>query len=139
MLLLFSTGTLQGTNVPLASRVSSNCATHHGFPEESRRWLRLLHCIGAVVWSFMFRFCWTCRCIQRHVPCKFWKVCLGLGIFHRSIMGEIDLLGCRPAHRLSLICLLIELCSFCIVGIPAAVIWMLLWDPWIRFWKFWKF
>ena len=21
-----------------------------------------------------------------HVPCKFWKVCLGLGIFHRSIM-----------------------------------------------------
>ena len=31
-----------------------------------------------------------------HVPCKFWKVCLGLSIFHRSIMEEIDLLGCSP-------------------------------------------
>ena len=26
----FSTGTLQGTNVPRPTRVSSNCATHHG-------------------------------------------------------------------------------------------------------------
>ena len=60
----------------------------------SHRWLCYSDCIGVVVWSFMF--CWTCRFILGHVPCKFWKVCLGLSIFHRSIMEETDLLGCSP-------------------------------------------
>ena len=37
-----------------------------------------------------------------HVPCRFWKVCLGLNIFHRSIMEEIDLLGCSPRIKYSM-------------------------------------
>ena len=74
--------------------VSSNCATAPWLLEEGRRWLCYSICIGEVVWLFMF--CWTCRFILGHVPCKFWKVCLGLSIFHRSIMEEIDLLGCSP-------------------------------------------
>ena len=74
--------------------VSSNWSTAPWLLEEGRRWLCYSICIGEVVWLFMF--CWTCRFILGHVPCKFWKVCLGLSIFHRSIMEEIDLLGCSP-------------------------------------------
>ena len=60
-------------------------------PEESRRWLSYSICIGEVVWSFMFAV-ELAGSYLGHVPCKFWKVGLGLSIFHRSVMGEIDLL-----------------------------------------------
>ena len=88
--LLFSTGTLQGTNVPRLPRVSSKL---RNAPRLLRyhRWLCYSICIGEVVWSFMFAV-ELAGSYLGHVPCKFWKVCLGLSIFHRSIMGEIDLL-----------------------------------------------
>ena len=67
---------------------------HHGFPRNA---------VGDFVTPFVLEklfdyscFCWTCRFILGHVPCKFWKVCLGLSIFLRSIMEEIDLLRCSP-------------------------------------------
>ena len=63
-------------------------------PEESRRWLSYSICIGEVVWSFMFAV-ELAGSYLGHVPCKFWKVGLGLSIFHRSVMGEIDLLWPR--------------------------------------------
>ena len=56
---------------------------HHGFPEDSLRWLGYSICIGEL-------FDYSCSVelagsYLGHVPCKFWKVCLGLSIFHRSI------------------------------------------------------
>ena len=88
---VFPQAPFRATNVPRPTLVSSNCATAPWLSEECRRWLCYSICIGEVVWLFMF--CWTYRFILRACPYKFWKVCLGLSIFHRSIMEEIDLLG----------------------------------------------
>ena len=83
----FSTGTLQGTNVPRPTRVSSNCTTHNGF---------LRRAVGDFVTPFVLEKLFDHSCLllnlQVHTWGKFWKVCLGLSIFHRSVMGEIDLL-----------------------------------------------
>ena len=49
------------------------------------RWLSYSISIGVVVLSFMFTF-EIAGSYLGHVPCNFWKVCLGLSIFHRSIM-----------------------------------------------------
>ena len=84
-------------------------------PEESRRWLCYSMCIGEVVWSFMFAV-ELAGSYLGHVPCKFWKVCIGLSIFHRSIME-----GNWPALDVVHASVITDLfaywaCSFCIVG-----------------------
>ena len=70
--------------------------------------------------SLIILFCWTCRFILRACPYKFWKVCLGLSTFHRSVMGEIDLLGCSPRIGYHwFVCYWMLCCrasGFCIIG-----------------------
>ena len=95
--------------------VSSNCATAPWLPEGA---------VGDFVTPFVLErlfdyscFCWTCRFILGHVPCKFWKVCLGLSTFHRSIMEEIDLLGCSP-HIGYHWCVAWWACSALLLGCP---------------------
>ena len=100
--------------------VSSNCATAPRLPEEGRRWLCYSICIGEVVWLFMF--CWTYRFILRACPYKFWKDCLGLSIFHRSIREEIDLLGCSP-HIGYYWCVAWWACSALLFGVPCVQQW----------------
>ena len=77
---------------------------HHGFLKKAVGDFCYSICIGEVAW--LFTFCWTCRFILWSCPCKFWKVCLGLSIFHRSIMEGNWPAWMLSTHRLSLICLL---------------------------------
>ena len=79
------------------------------------RWLSYSISIGVVVWLFVFTV-ELAGSYLRHVPCKFWKVCLGVSIFHRSIME-----GNWPALDVVHASLITDLfadwaCSSCIVG-----------------------
>jgi len=99
-------------------------------PEESRRWLCYSMCIGEVVWSFMFAV-ELAGSYLGHVPCKFWKVCIGLSIFHRSIME-----GNWPALDVVHASVITDLFAYWALQflhcrIPAAVIWMLLWEVFV--------
>ena len=94
IVVVFPQAPFRATNVPEQASASPTAQLHHSSLRKAIGDFFYSICIGEVVWLFMF--CWTCRFILGHVPCKFWKVCLGLSIFHRSIMEETDLLGCSP-------------------------------------------
>jgi hypothetical protein len=103
LFVVFPRAPFRATNVPRPTLVSSNWTTAPWLPEEGRRWLCYSICIGEVVWLFMF--CRTCRFIRRACPYKFWKVCLGLSVFHKPIIGGNWPAWMLSMHRLSLICL----------------------------------
>ena len=74
----------------------------------------------------------NCRFILTYAPASSGKFVLDFSIFHRSIMGRIDLLGCSPHISYHwFVCYWMLCCrslGFLHYRIPAAVIWMLLWE-----------
>ena len=128
----FSTGTLQGDECSRTGlcRYHPTAQLHHGFPEDGRRWLGYSICIGEL-------FDYSCSVelagsYLGHVPCKFWKVCLGLKYLPQiNYGGKLTCLGCSPRIGYHWFGVLVKwACSFCVSGSQHqwSVIWMLLWE-----------
>ena len=100
---------------------------HHGFLRKT---------VGDCVTPYVLESCLIIHVllnlqVHRHVPCRFWKDCLGLNIFHRSIMGKLTCFGCSPHIGYHWFGVLLKwACSFCVSGSQhqCSVIWMLLWE-----------
>ena len=75
--------------------VSSNCATAPWLPEEA---------VGDFVTPFVLERLFDHSCsvelagsYLEHVPCKFWKVCLGLKYLPQiNYGGKLTCFGCSP-------------------------------------------
>jgi len=128
----FSTGTLQGDECSRTGlcRYHPTAQLHHGFPEDSLRWLGYSICIGEL-------FDYSCSVelagsYLGHVPCKFWKVCLGLKYLPQiNYGGKLTCIGCSPCIGYHWFGVLVKwACSFCMSGSQHqwSVIWMLLWE-----------
>ena len=111
----FSTGTLQGNKCSPTGlcRYHPTAQLHHGFPEDGRRWLGYSICIGEL-------FDYSCSVelagsYLGHVPCKFWKVCLGLKYLPQiNYGGKLTCLGCSPRIGYHWFGVLVKwACSFC--------------------------
>ena len=129
----FSTGTLQGDECSRTGlcRYHPTAQLHLGSLREP--WVTLLlhlywrgcfliiHVSGELAGSYL-----------EHVPCKFWKVCLGLKYLPQiNYGGKLTCLGCSPRIGYHWFGVLVKwACSFCVKESQHqwSVIWMLLWE-----------
>ena len=129
VVVVFPQAPFRVTNVP-GQASAGIIQLHHGFPEDSLRWLGYSICIGEL-------FDYSCSVelagsYLGHVPCKFWKVCLGLKYLPQiNYGGKLTCLGCSPRIGYHWFGVLVRwACSFCVSGSQHqwSVIWMLLWE-----------
>ena len=100
-------------------------------PWGNRGWLCYSICIGEVVLIIHVSVELAGSYLE-HVPCKFWKVCLGLKYLPQiNYGGKLTCLGCSPRIGYHWFGVLVKwACSFCVSGSQHqwSVIWMLLWE-----------